>query len=88
MQRIKSEGDYAAARELVETYGVGIDPDLHAEVLERYARLDLRPYKGFINPKYSALRDAEGNITDVRVDYDERFDEQCLRYSQTYTTLL
>ena len=88
VQRIKSEGDYAAARELVETYGVGIDPDLHAEVLERYARLDLRPYKGFINPKYSALRDAEGNITDVRVDYDERFDEQCLRYSQTYTTLL
>ena len=67
---------------------MGIDPDLHAEVLERYRRLDLKPYKGFINPKYTALRDAEGNITDVRVDYDERFDEQCLRYSHTYSTLL
>ncbi len=87
VQRIKSEGDYAAARNLVEQYGVGIDDALHAEMLERYRRLDLRPYKGFINPQFTALRDAGGNITDVKVSYGERFDEQCLRYSKSYSTL-
>lgn len=87
VQRIKSEGDYEAARRLVEDYGVGIDGALHAEVLERYSRLDLRPYKGFINPHYHAVRNAGGEITDVTVTYTEAFDEQCLRYSREYRTL-
>lgn len=87
VQRIKSEGDFAAARRLVETYAVKVDPALHAEVLERYARLDLSPYKGFINPRYTAVRGADGEITDVRLDYTEKYDEQMLRYSRDYHTL-
>ena len=87
VQRIRSEGDYEAARMLVETYGVSVDDALHAEVLERYARLDLRPYKGFINPQYHAVRNAAGEVTDVTVSYTEAFDEQCLRYSREYSTL-
>lgn len=87
IQRIKSEGDYAAARELVETYGVQVDPALHSEVLARYERLRLSPYKGFINPVYTAVRDAQGNITDVTVSYDEAYDTQMLRYSRDYNTL-
>ena len=87
VQRIRSEGDYEAARNLVETYGVAIDDALHAEVLDRYRRLNLRPYKGFINPSYHAVRNAEGGITDVTVSYTEAFDEQCLRYSREYSTL-
>lgn len=87
IQRIKSEGDYAAARELVETYGVQVDPALHSEVLARYERLRLSPYKGFINPVYTAVRDAQGNITDVTVSYDEAYDAQMLRYSRDYNTL-
>lgn len=87
IQRIKSEGDYAAARELVETYGVQVDPALHREVLARYERLRLSPYKGFINPVYTAVRDAQGNITDVTVSYDEAYDAQMLRYSRDYNTL-
>lgn len=87
VQRIKSEGDFRSARRMVETYGVKVDPTLHAEVLERYARLDLLPYKGFINPKYTAVYDAAGNVTDVTVDYTEKYDEQMLRYSRDYNTL-
>lgn len=87
IQRIKSEGDYAAARDLVETYGVQIEPELHKEILARYERLHLSPYKGFINPVYTAVRDAEGNITDVTVSYDEAYDAQMLRYSRDYNTL-
>lgn len=84
IQRIKSEGDYEGARKLVETYGVQVDAKVHKEILERYARLKLSPYKGFINPVYKAVRDAQGNITDVTISYDEAFDAQNLRYSHDY----
>ena len=84
VQRIKSEGDYEAARRLVETYGVKVDPAIHREILARYERLKLSPYKGFINPVYNAVRDAQGNITDVKISYDEAFDAQNLRYSRDY----
>lgn len=87
VQRIKSEGDYEAARALVEGYGVQVDADLHREILERYERLHLAPYKGFINPVYHAVRDAAGNITDVQLDYTEAYDAQMLRYSRDYSSL-
>ncbi len=87
VQRIKSEGDYEAARALVENYGVKVDPTLHKEILARYEKLRLSPYKGFINPVYTAVRDAAGNITDVRLDYTEPYDQQMLRYSRDYNTL-
>lgn len=84
VQRIKSEGDFQAARSLVEQYGVRIDPHLHHEVRVRYQRLNIAPYKGFINPKYELVKDAEGNIVDVAVSYDEAYDQQMLRYSREY----
>ena len=87
IQRIKSTGDFEAARQLVENYAVKVDPVLHAEVLERYKKLNLAPYKGFVNPKYEAVTDASGNITDVKVTYDEGYAEQMLRYSKDYATL-
>lgn len=87
IQRVKSTGDYAAARDLVETYAVKVDPELHAEVLERYKKLNLSPYKGFINPKYEVVTDADGNITDVKATYDEGYAEQMLRYGRDYATL-
>lgn len=87
IQRIKSEGDFEAARQLVETYGVKVNAELHQEVLERYNKLNLSPYKGFINPVFHAEKDAEGNITDVRLDYTEPYDRQMLRYSRDYNTL-
>ena len=87
IQRIKSEGDFNAARELVENYAVKIDPTLHAEILDRYKKLNLAPYKGFINPVYTAVKDAEGNITDVTIDYTEGYAEQMLRYSREYANL-
>lgn len=87
IQRIKSEGDYTAARNLVEDYAVKIDPVLHKEVLDRYATLNLAPYKGFVNPVYQALYDAEGKLIDVKVTYTEGYAEQMLRYSQEYATL-
>jgi dipeptidyl-peptidase-3 len=87
VQRIKSEGDYEAARCLVETYGVQIDPALHAEVLRRYERLHLAPYKGFVNPVYTLQTDAEGNVTDVQIAYTEGYAEQMLRYSREYSNL-
>ena len=87
VQRIKSEGDYEAARKLVERYAVKVDPDLHAEVLERYERLNLAPYKGFINPVLKPVFNSEGSITDITVDYSESYVDQMLRYSRDYSTL-
>ena len=87
IQRIKSTGDYAGAHDLVEAYAVKVDPALHAEVLERYKKLNLAPYKGFVNPKYEVVTDADGTITDVTVTYDEGYAEQMLRYSKGYSTL-
>ena len=87
IQRIKSEGDYEAARQLVETYAVQVDPVLHAEVLQRYRSLHLAPYKGFVNPVYTPQTDAEGNITDVHISYSEGYAEQMLRYSRDYSNL-
>lgn len=87
VQRIKSEGDYGAARDLVENYGVKVDPQLHNEILARYETLRLSPYKGFINPVYKAQRDAQGNITHITLDYTEPYDVQMLRYSRDYSPL-
>lgn len=84
IQRIKSEGDYEGARQLIETYAVKVDPKLHQEVLSRYDALDLAPYKGFINPVYVPEFDSEGNITDVKIDYTESYADQMLRYSTKY----
>lgn len=88
IQRIKSEGDLQAAQQMVEQYGVQIDAKLHQEVLERYSKLHLAPYKGFINPRYTPVCDSEGRITDVHIDYLETYDEQMLRYSKQYNTLI
>lgn len=85
IQRIKSTGDFNAARDLVETYAVKIDYDLHKEILARYEALDIAPYKGFINPVYTPIKDAQGNITDVVVSYTEGYAEQMLRYSKDYS---
>lgn len=84
IQRIKSEGDYEAGRDLVETYAVKVDPELHKEVLERYATLDIAPYKGFVNPVYTPVLDKDGKITDVTISYDEEYIPQMLRYSKEY----
>ena len=87
IQRIKSEGDFNAARELVENYAVQVDPELHKEVLARYQKLNLAPYKGFVNPVYTAQKDAEGNIVDVTISYEEGYADQMLRYSRDYANL-
>lgn len=87
IQRIKSEGDFEAARLLVEKYAVNIDPELHREILARYKKLNLAPYKGFINPKMTLEMDEEGEITDVVLDYEENYVDQMLRYSDEYGTL-
>ena len=84
IQRIKSEGDTLAAKHLVEKYGVEVDSALHQEVLQRYKALDLAPYKGFINPRYTLVTDTEGTVTDVSIAYDETFDQQMLRYGREY----
>lgn len=88
IQRIKSEGDFPAAQRLVEDYAVQIDPDLHQEILQRYERLHLAPYKGFINPVLSLVRDNDGHVSDVSVDYSETYEHQMLRYSSDYATLI
>lgn len=85
IQRIKSTGDYEGAKNLVETYGVKIEPELHKEILSRYEKLNIAPWKGFINPVYEAVKDANGNITDVKVSYGEGYAEQMLRYSSEYS---
>ena len=87
IQRIKSEGDYEAARQLVEQYAVNIDADLHREILDRYKKLNLAPYKGFINPKMELEYDEQGEVKDVTVSYEEGYVEQMLRYSDEYGTL-
>ena len=87
IQRIRSEGDFEAARLLVEKYAVNIDPELHREILARYKKLNLAPYKGFINPKMTLEMDEEGEITDVVLDYEESYVDQMLRYSDEYGTL-
>ena len=87
IQRIKSEGDYEAGRDLVEKYAVKVDPKLHKEVLDRYAHLNIAPYKGFVNPVYTPVFDADGNITDVTIDYTETYIPQMLRYSRDYSPL-
>ena len=88
VQRIKSEGDYEAARDLVERYAVKVDADLHAEVLARYKRLNLAPYKGFINPQMLPVKDANGDIIDIQLNYAESYAHQMLRYSSEYATLI
>ena len=87
IQRVKSEGDYDGAKELVENYGVKIDPELHKEVIARYSKLNLAPYKGFVNPVYKPVYNSNGEITDVKVSYDEDYTHQMLRYSQNYGNL-
>ena len=87
IQRIKSEGDYEAGKTLVETYAVKVDPAIHREVLDRYARLDIAPYKGFVNPVYKPVFDKKGNIIDVKIDYTEGYIDQMLRYSKDYSPL-
>ena len=87
IQRIKSEGDFDAARNMVETYAVKVDPILHKEILTRYEKLHLAPYKGFVNPVYTPVMDEKGNITDVTVSYEEGYVEQMLRYSKDYANL-
>lgn len=87
VQRIKSEGDYRAGADLVQRYAVKVDPELHKEVLERYASLDIAPYKGFVNPVYTLVKDNDGNIIDVNVDYTEDYIPQMLRYSRDYSPL-
>ena len=88
IQRIKSEGDYEAARELVERYAVKVDAELHAEVLERYKKLNLAPYKGFINPQLMPVFDSNNDICDIQVNYGESYAHQMLRYSAEYGTLI
>lgn len=88
VQRIKSEGDYEAGRKLVETYAVNIDSDIHNEVLQRYKRLNIAPYKGFLNPRMLPVFNAKGEVIDITLDYSEGYDEQMLRYSQQYATLI
>ena len=87
IQRIKSTGDWQGAHDLVETYAVKVDPALHAEVLERYEKLHLTPYKGFVNPVYTLVKDGQGNVTDVAVSYDEDYVAQHLRYSKEHSSL-
>lgn len=83
IQRIKSEGDYEAGRKLVEQYAVKVDPELHKEVLDRYASLDIAPYKGFVNPVYTPVM-KDGEIIDIKVTYGESYPDQMLRYSKIY----
>ena len=87
IQRIKSEGDFEAGRDLVETYGVKVDPAIHKEILARYEKLNIAPYKGFVNPVYTLVKDNNGNITDVKISYEEGYIQQMLRYSRDYSPL-
>jgi dipeptidyl-peptidase-3 len=88
VQRIKSQGDYEAARQLVERYAVKVDAALHQEVLERYQKLNLAPYKGFINPMMTPVLDDQGQIADIQLNYSESYAHQMLRYSSEYGTLI
>lgn len=88
VQRIKSEGDFAAARDLVEEYAVKVEPNLHSEIISRYEGLGIPPYKGFINPVLRLVKDEAGNVVDVNVDYSESYEMQMLRYGKDYSTLI
>jgi len=88
VQRIKSEGDYEAARELVENYAVKVDETLHQEVLSRYEHLNIAPYKGFVNPRLTVVENADGKVADITIDYSETYTSQMLRYSKEYATLI
>ena len=87
IQRVKSEGDFEGARRLVEDYGVKVNPELHKEILARYEKLNISPFKGFINPEFKAVTDKKGNVTDVKVVYGESYEHQMLRYSKDYSFL-
>ena len=87
IQRIKSEGDYKAGNDLINKYAVKVDPKLHKEVLERIQKLNIPPYRGFVNPKYNVTYDANGNITDITLDYTESYVDQMLRLSRDFSTL-
>ena len=87
IQRVKSTGDFESAHHLVETYGVKVNQSLHAEVLERFRKLNLAPFRGFVNPVYTLVKDRKGNIIDVQISYDENFVEQHLRYSRDFSVL-
>ncbi len=87
IQRIKSTGDFEGGKKLVETYGVKVDQPLHAEVLDRYKKLNLAPYRGFVNPVYTLVKNGKGEITDVKISYNENYVEQHLRYSKEYSSL-
>lgn len=87
VQRIKSEGDYQAGNELIQKYAVKVDPKLHNEVLDRFSKLDIPPYRGFVNPVYNLVYDLDGNVTDVTLDYTETYPAQMLRLSENYRTL-
>jgi len=87
LQRIKSEGDFEAGKNLVETYGVKVNPVLHKEVLSRYEALNLAPYKGFVNPVYKLVTDENGKVTDVTISYEENYVDQQLRYARQYSVL-
>ena len=87
IQRIKSEGDFSAAQELVERYAVKINPELHREAIDRYQKLNIAPYKGFLNPRMSPVFNDEGRITDVSLDFSESLTDQMLRYSEHYSAL-
>jgi dipeptidyl-peptidase-3 len=87
IQRIRSTGDLDAAKKIVEAYAVKVNPKLHAEVLERYKKLNLAPYRGFVNPVYELVKDASGKITNVKVTYNENYVDQHLRYSKYYSSL-
>jgi len=87
IQRIRSTGDFDAAKMLVEKYAVSVNPELHAEVLDRYKKLNLAPYRGFVNPVYTLVKDNNDRITDVKISYDENYVDQNLRYSKEYSVL-
>ena len=84
IQRVKSEGDFEACKNLVETYGVKVNPEIHKEILDRYQKLNIAPYKGFINPIMTPVFSSNGKIIDVKLDYTETYDNQMLRYSSQY----
>jgi dipeptidyl-peptidase-3 len=87
IQRIKSTGDFEAAKQLIETYAVNVNQEIHTEVLARYKALNIAPYRGFVNPVYSLVKDNAGNISDVKISYDENYVQQHLRYSKEYSVL-
>ena len=87
IQRVKSEGDFNGAKQLVEQYGVKVDPELHKEIKARYEALNLAPYKGFVNPVYRPITNDKGEIIDIKIDYTESFVKQMIRYSKEYSNL-